>query len=353
MDGHSVTGEREKGSRDSARLWLGAALFLMLSLSVFWGLARFLGEGRLRIDPRLLELWSLGLIGLFLAIYFLTDGLRLHFVLRTLDAPVSFRQVMPLVFVNIFFSNITPMATGGGFAQIYYLQRRGVPVGLAAAATTIRTILAMLAIFIAAPLFLIGAPAVNLAGGSGALISSIAAVIALYLTGFLVLLLRPEWLLRVLDSVLALLVYAHLLGPDRRSRWTDALRRESASFAEGFRRFLSGPRRHSAAAVLSTLLFLLSLFATPALLMALLGQEPDWLTVIGTLSVVTFLMYFAPSPGGAGFSELAFAGLMAGQIDPSRLVLVIFAWRFLTIYIGMGIGAVVSIIALRPGATRA
>lgn len=353
MDGRSMTGERETGSRGGARLWLGAALFLLLSLAVFWGLAEFLGEGMPRIDPRLLELRSLGLIGLFLAIYFLTDGLRLHFVLRTLDAPVSFRQVMPLVFVNIFFSNITPMATGGGFAQIYYLQRRGVPVGLAAAATTIRTILAMLAIFIAAPLFLIGAPAVDLAGGLGALVSSIAAVIALYLAGFLVLLLRPEWLLRVLDGVLALLVHAHFLGPGRRRRWTEALRRESSSFAEGFRRFLSGPKRHSAAAVLSTLMFLLTLFAMPALLMALLGQDPDWLTVIGTLSVVTFLMYFAPTPGGAGFSELAFAGLMAGQIDTAQLVLVIFAWRFLTIYLGMAIGAIASVVALRPGAARA
>ena len=83
--------------------------------------------------------------------------------------------------------------------------------------------------------------------------------------------------------------------------------------------------------------------------MALLGLEPDWLTVIGTLSVVTFLMYFAPTPGGAGFSELAFAGLMAGQVGEGQLLLVIFAWRLLTIYLGMAIGAVVSLRILRPG----
>ena len=106
------------------------------------------------------------------------------------------------------------------------------------------------------------------------------------------------------------------------------------------------------AAVLATLTFLLTLFAMPALLMALLGLEPDWLTVIGTLSVVTFLMYFAPTPGGAGFSELAFAGLMAGQIGEGQLVLVIFAWRLLTIYLGMAIGGVVSFGILRPQGLR-
>ncbi len=265
----SVMREQETGLRGRARLWIGAALFLLLSLMVFWGITKILGQGIPRFDQRLVQPQSLGLIGAFLVAYFLSDGMRLHFVLRTLDAQVSFRQVMPLVFVNIFFSNITPMATGGGFAQIFYLQRHGVTVGLAAAATTIRTILAMLAIFIAAPLFLIAAPAVNIGGGQGGLVSSITVVIALYLTGFVVLLLRP-----------------------------------------------------------------------------------DWLAVIGTLSVVTFLMYFAPTPGGAGFSELAFAGLMAGRIEPSQLVLMIAAWRFFTIYLGMAIGAVVSIVALRPRAAK-
>ena len=348
----SVMREQETGLRGRARLWIGAALFLLLSLMVFWGITKILGQGIPRFDQRLVQPQSLGLIGAFLVAYFLSDGMRLHFVLRTLDAQVSFRQVMPLVFVNIFFSNITPMATGGGFAQIFYLQRHGVTVGLAAAATTIRTILAMLAIFIAAPLFLIAAPAVNIGGGQGGLVSSITVVIALYLTGFVVLLLRPDWLVQIFDRALALLVRLHLLSQDRRHRWAETVVSEAKSFAEGFRRFLSGPRRHAMAAVLSTFTFLLTLFAIPALLMALLGQDPDWLAVIGTLSVVTYLMYFAPTPGGAGFSELAFAGLMAGRIEPSQLVLMIAAWRFFTIYLGMAIGAVVSIVALRPRAAK-
>jgi len=347
-----MTGDEAPRAAGGRGLYIGIALFAGLSVAVFLVMAAVLGDGLPRLDPRLFAPQSLALIALFLAVYLLADGLRLHHVLRTLDAPVGFRQVMPLVFVNILFSNVTPMATGGGFAQIVYLQRCGVSVGLAAAATTIRTILAMLAIFLAAPLFLLLAPAAPLADTSGALLNGIAAVILLYLAGFVVLLLRPVWLIRIFGGALALLHRAGLLGGDRRARWTEAARREAEVFSAGFRRFLSGPRRHAAAAVLTTLVFLLTLFAIPALLMALLGQDPDWPMVIGTLSVVTFLMYFAPTPGGAGFSELAFAGLMAGQIEPSLLVLVIFAWRFLTIYLGMAIGAVISVLALRPRARR-
>ncbi|MCA0961079.1 lysylphosphatidylglycerol synthase transmembrane domain-containing protein [Salipiger bermudensis] len=342
-----MTKDERTAAPGRVRFLLGAVAFLVLSGAAFWAIAAFVGDGMPPFDPRLVTPRAVALIGLFLLVYFVADGLRLYFVLRALDAPVTVGQIAPLVFVNLFFSNITPMATGGGFAQIWYLQRCGVGIGLSAAATSIRTILAMLVIFIAAPLFLVAAPEVEIAGSSGALANTIGAVIAAYMAGFLVLLLRPAWMLAIIDRVLLLLERLHLLGQERRTAWSAALKREARSFSDGFRRFISSAPHLSIAAVLATLAFLLTLFAMPALLMALLGLEPDWLTVIGTLSVVTFLMYFAPTPGGAGFSELAFAGLMAGQIGEGQLVLVIFAWRLLTIYLGMAIGGVVSFRLLR------
>jgi len=350
---YRMTKDERAATPGRVRFALGAVAFLLFSGAAFWAIGAFLGEGMPRFDPRLVTPRAVALIGAFLLVYFLADGLRLYFVLRALEAPVAFGQILPLVFVNLFFSNITPMATGGGFAQIWYLKNCGVAVGVSAAATTIRTILAMLVIFVSAPLFLVAAPTVGIAGSPAALVNTIAAVLAAYMAGFLILLLRPAWLIALCEKGMRLLERLHLLGAERRLTWTDALHREAGAFAAGFRRFLSGSWRLSVAAMLATIAFLLTLFAMPALLMALLGLDPDWLSVIGTLSVVTFLMYFAPTPGGAGFSELAFAGLMAGQVGEGQLVLVIFAWRLLTIYLGMAIGAVVSIRTLGPRGLRA
>jgi uncharacterized protein (TIRG00374 family) len=81
-------------------------------------------------------------IVLLVIVYFVSDGLRLHYTLRALGYRLPLPVILRLVFVNQFFSNITPMATGGGFAQVWYLQRHGVPLGHAMAATTIRTVLA-------------------------------------------------------------------------------------------------------------------------------------------------------------------------------------------------------------------
>ncbi len=337
-----------------AVIWLSStALFVGLTLVGLALTSKLFGGSPPQADARLFEPAALAWILSFLTVYFAADGLRLYFVLRALDAPVKLRQIFPLVFINILFSNITPLATGGGFAQVWYLQRRAISVGVSAAATIIRTILAMLAIFIAAPLFQVLHPASAVDGFVATVVQSLSIFIALYLVGFLIVLVRPFWIVIALEKVLALLERTEILGGKRRQRWSDIIRREMIEYSNGFQRFLRSPSRYVLGSILATVIFLVTLFAFPALLMYLLDYDVDWLTVIGTLAVVTFLMYFAPTPGGAGFSELAFAGLMAGQINSEHLLLIIFAWRFLTIYLGMMIGLVVSIYTLRPERVRA
>lgn len=324
---------------------LSVVLFVAFSALGLWLAARVTGGDLPRLDPRLFEPAALAVIAGFLTIYYLSDGLRLYHVLRALDVTVRLPKLFPLVFINILFSNVTPLASGGGFAQVWYLKLAGVPVGTSAAATTIRTMLAMIAIFVSAPLLQIIDPTPAIQGAMGRIVSqSVSALVLVYLVGFIILLVWPFWLVRRIESLLRGLNRIGLIGATRQMRWSAAINRETVAFARGFRQFLEAPWRHSLGAIIWTLIFLLTLFSFPALLMMLLGHQIDWLTVLGAVAVVTFLMYFAPTPGGAGFAELAFAGLMFTQMDASDLVLVIFVWRFLTIYLGMAFGVVVSAI---------
>lgn len=330
-----------------ARL-LYALLFVGLSAAGFAALSVVFDGPPPRFDARLIQPEALAFILLFLLVYFAFDGLRLYFVLQTIGSRVKIREIFPLVFINFLFSNITPLATGGGFAQVWYLQRHGVSVGASAAATSIRTILAMLMIFIAAPAFQFLHPDASSGEFARITMQSLSGLSVLYLVGFILVLRRPFWMATLIGSLLGIACRLRLIGEERKDRWVSTISREAAEFASGFSRFVRGSRCAAAAAVISTLVFLMTLFAFPALLLELLDYDVDWITVIGTMSVVTFLMYFAPTPGGAGLAELAFAGFMASQMAPADLLLVVFAWRFLVIYLGMGIGMVVSAYVLRP-----
>lgn len=330
----------QQPSTSGWRLLAFSLLFLALTSAGLWVVYQQFADRNLSFDWRLLSPWTLATVGGLLVVYFASDGLRLYFTLRALGYRVRLKAIARLVFINIFFSNVTPMATGGGFAQIWYLQRQGVPLGFATAATTIRTVLAVAFIFSLAPVFLMTLPALTNQPLLGEVSWILSLLIVLYLGFFAVVLFRTRWLIRPLSGMLGLLDRWHLISPARHRRWQFRARREMMRFSRSFGFYLKGDRRWVGLSVLCTAVFLLSLFSFPWLLMTGLDYDVSWLNSLGLLVVTTFIMYFSPTPGASGISEGVFGSFFRDILSGNHLVLVTIAWRVVTIYLGMLIGLV-------------
>ena len=83
-----------------------------------------------------------GLLMLLLVLlYIFTDSLRLYYIMRVMGGSIPYFYIVKLSCINIFVSNITPMATGGGFMQIYLLHKKGLSVALATAITSLQDII--------------------------------------------------------------------------------------------------------------------------------------------------------------------------------------------------------------------
>jgi len=54
--------------------------------------------------------------------------------------------------------------------------------------------------------------------------------------------------------------------------------------------------------------------------------------------VVTFFMYFTPTPCAAGLAEGGYGLLFAQLVQKNDILLLTLSWRFLTIYVGLAIG---------------
>lgn len=281
-----------------------------------------------------------------LAVYYLSDALRLWFTLRALGQIQPLRSMFSLVFINILFSNITPMATGGGVVQVWFLHRRGIHIGAATAATTLRTLLASLMIFLPAPFLMIGIdllvdnPAISTWGPWMGLFA------AIYVAFFFVLLLRLRWFMLAGATFLALLRQLHLINEHRERRWRFRFRREMIRFDYSFRAFFKARRTDKLLALVSTAVFLIALFSFPALLLWGLGYPVDYPLILALMLVNTFIMYFAPTPGAAGIAEGVFAILFAGLASSGELFVLVLGWRFLTVHLGMIIGVPVTLYAL-------
>ena len=68
------------------------------------------------------------------------DACKFIFLARAAGEYLSFRQTIPVVWINYFGSAITPMQSGGGPFQIYLLYKNGVSVGKSVAITLVRTL---------------------------------------------------------------------------------------------------------------------------------------------------------------------------------------------------------------------
>lgn len=313
-------------------------LFLGLSLLVPWLIVRDLGGQWPTPDGRLLQPGFLIAGALLLSVYFSADGLRLWLLTRALGYRVPLGQVAPLVFLNILVSNLTPMATGGGFAQIWYLRRLGMPVGAATAAATLRTLLASVGLFACALLLLWFWP-----GLAGRVLTpgwayALGGLAALYLAVFALVFWRLPWVLGSLRALLEAAHRWHWLSAHRQRRWYFALRREAVRFAVAMKRCARERGPYVWLAIGATAVFLLALFSVPALLLWGLGYPVPFLGTLGLSNLVTFVMYFAPTPGAAGVAEGLFGLLFASYVARPDLLLLVLGWRFLTVHLAMLIG---------------
>lgn len=317
-------------------------LFLALSGAGLYTVYTQLADPSVELDGQILSVPAVLLCIVLLPVYFAADGLRLWFTLKAMGHRIGLPDITRLVFLNIFVSNITPLATGGGLAQVWFLRRHGVPLGTAFTATTIRTVLAVLFIFGATPVLIFNLPGAEAATNNNSLKQALILCVSLYGAFFLTLMFRPRWLSLPLLKTVDILRRTHLIGTSRHQRWRNRVMQETRLFTEGFRTYLKGPKVDVLASWVATAIFLLSLFSFPAFICWALGYDLEYWLVVGRMVIITFVMYFSPTPGASGIAEGVFGHFFSGSLAAAHLVLVIIAWRALTIYLGMVIGLVVT-----------
>lgn len=318
-----------------------AVLFFALSTTTLYFVHRYFSEGQFRLDPRLLSVRVISGLVVLLVLYYLADAFRLYCVIRTMGFRVGFAYLFKLVFVNIFVSNVTPLATGGGVLQVYFLKARGMSIGAATAATSIRTILAAVMLFALTPVIIWAEPNMASMLSHRNILYGITGVSCAYLAGAWLVLFRIRAIKRWLYLGLNLLSILRIVSPSRFRSIFLRLSRELHLFSDGFKRFSRGNPAWATLSVLSTVLFLLLLFSFSVVLIRALGYEVPVLTILAFQVVVTFFMYFAPTPGAAGVAEGGYGLLFAQLVQRKDIAQLTLSWRFLTIYIGVLIGVFV------------
>jgi len=318
-------------------------LLVITSILSIWSVSKMFGDGDFLLSFSFLSPTSIASIIALLFVYFLFDSLRFYYCLRTLDIRLSFLFVVKLSFIGVFVTAITPFATGGGFAQVYFLVRQKVPLGSAVAASTMRTLLGFVFFLIAAPLSVFINPAlIGLIGEGYSWIFTGTFIIFSTIIIFLLWIVIGERSARYLIyKLMRFCRRRRILSPHRARKLCLGFFSEVRNFAAGIRLFLHGPKKYIGLSILFTLLFLFTLFSIPMLLTRVMGYGLSPLFVYQSMIVITFMMNFAVTPGASGIAEAGFAMMFSNAISSADIDELTLLWRSLSVYAGVIIGMVV------------
>lgn len=263
---------------------------------------------------------------LILCVGLFFDGTRLKHLVQISNENISYREMVYVVFSNYFLALLTPGATGGAVAQVMFLKKAGVSVGKATLIVFVRTILSiMFLIFMLPFIFYYDERSIPYYSP----ITLFFVLLFLMVFGFYVV-----WLFTTDYPRMWFVMLTKRMSPSRRHylfRWFKELRVSVNLFSQSpltmVRVFLESG------------LSLLCIYAVVPVLFWGLGVEFDILTIMSRMIVLNLVLYFTPTPGGAGVAEAGFVLLFQGLLPKGTVGIMAVLWRIIVEYLPFLIGA--------------
>ena len=281
---------------------------------------------------------------ILLILYFFLDALRFLYVLKTLQIDVTLGYLVKLAFINMFLSNITPFATGGAFAQIYFLNKKNISIGDATAATTIKTALPIIFFFLTTPIILIVDKELFKILPSGNNLIYILSLVLIYILtcyGFYRVLQNTNIIKKNLYKILNLLERKKMFSKNKVKKFRKNSILEIDLFAINIKKFTKGKKKYILLSIIFMILYLFILFLFPVILIRGLNSSISTGQIISIQILITFVTYFAPTPGATGMAEAGFTLMFSKFVGKNDIVSLTFSWRFFTMYLGMIIGLII------------
>lgn len=265
----------------------------------------------------------LAFIALALGMYF--DGLRLQRLVRMGGYHLPIQAVLRVIFGNYFMAVLTPGASGGAVAQVLILKSYGVDITKGTPIVLIRTVFSIMFLVCMLPLvFFYDSLTIPYISKESLLFISFSLLILVVLLMYMISLQgfrsSVEGLLRKIVPVKAEGVIATF---DR--------------IAIGLGILFENPKQ-SLLVFLESAISLVCLYAiAPALMLAFSGEIPV-VDVLGRMIVLNLILYFAPTPGGAGVAEGLFVFFFSPFLPEGTSGILAIAWRFVAEYVPFLIG---------------
>ena len=325
----------------------GLELFAGISALGFVGLLLYGNNLSLFLEAMLSLQWGWALLGVGLAsLDWVGGGLRLWVIARHVYPKVTLQGSVVAGWLNAWCGFLTPTQTGGGPLMIYALKRYGVPLPEATISSLMTFVATVMFFAVAGPVaLLLGAGRSLEQHGILGRAFTLYDLFRLSLGGFIAiglvmigLFAFPEMARRIGQRLVSWLERRRPRLASRVNEMREGVDRSHECLVAFFRG--KGWAALAAAVVLSSLAFANRLAAGYVVLRAL-DIQAHFVDVLLLQTLITFLLYFAPTPGGSGLAEVLSAAVMSIYVPRVLTPSYILLWRVITCYLTVAFGSFV------------
>lgn len=290
-------------------------------------------------DPKLV------LCALFLVFCgWILDSFKFMTLARAAGEKLPFKCCIDVVWINYFGCAITPMQSGGGPFQIYFLYRYGVSVGKSIAITLVRTLQILFLLALVVPFSLLAEPE---------LLQKYVymrwyvcyVVFFIGLSAFLLIVsvVRPSWIKHWTNAMLIWVKKIGVIKPHlfmRAIRWVN---REIDAYNFNIKLFIStGKSWFILSIFLAALHLIVYMSIMPCLILAA-GYPVNYIQCLLAESLLLFMLYFVPTPGASGAAEGGAVAVFGLFVPWSVAGVMAVAWRLISEYTGIALGTFIVI----------
>lgn len=275
--------------------------------------------------------------------FILFETLVLHTFYRMQHVKVRFTTSLLTTLIGIFYSNVTPAATGGQPMQLLAMSKRKVPAGVTTSALTVKFFCFQVVLLLLGGASCLLFPDViqTHIGGERWFIYIGFALNVLAVGAVLLLAINPKWVLKLCSSVL------HLGCRLRLIRKPEAARSRMNQVLSDFHASVDMVTRHPLQLLelllLSCMQVLGLMSVTYCVYRAVGLNDMPYLHILALQLLLFIGASFVPSPGSSGAQEGGFYLIFRLAFPGSKLLGALLLWRFFTYYLTLllGLGAVI------------
>lgn len=285
--------------------------------------------------------WGVGALAMYV-LCVLFQSVKRNALLRS-----TLNKRFPIIAMNAtilckYYDNITPLGSGGQPFEVFYLRKKGIPVGVASGIPIVSYALDRIAYVIVAFIALIA-----YGFGETSIVIIILCVLGLVVNAFIPFAIFFFTVMPKVGSAIANMV-AKIAKALHLTKDAEAFKHKLTDniieYSECLKFFMKKSKMCMFWGFVLSIMYFVALYSIPFFIVRMSGNAgADWFELL-TLCVICYTsVTLLPTPGNSGGAELSFRSVFASFLSGGVLFWGMLAWRLVSYYLSIMVGLVLII----------